>query len=569
MPTSAAIDWLGRVDTYVHALADGSIFVSKWTRLAAQRHLHDLAASKTDAFPWNFDEARALRAIRFCQSLRWPKGDVAGQRIILPDWALWWTASLFGWVSKGTPTIPTGSRRWQYAYGWVPRGNCKSPVLAANSLYAAFYSGEQADCYTVATTSKQARIVWGASRSMARGNKTLVEKLGLDIGANTISRPDTESSLTPLASRDDHLDGLNISWCVVDELHVVTGGVWDVLRTGLKRSSATIASISTAGMNSAGLGRDQYLYCRQVLSGEVKDDRTFVLIFEAPEGADPFDPKTWEAANPCWGGAVRPDVIAAEAERAKKNSRSRAAFMVKRLNVWQDSATPWLDTAKWDASYDPTLNLDAFRGETCWAGVDLGQVDDLSARALVFPETRGDGRQGYAIFCDTYLPTCAVTEGRNDAYPGWVQDGWLTEAGDFALDDRVIADQLLKDRDTFALQGVAYDPTFAGQLARDLKGEGIETIECRTNRTMLTEPMVEFEKALLSGVIRHNGNPALRWQIGNVIADKDNGGRVYPRKENKHSPKHIDGAVAVLNAFKGCLSSPPAPPTPWFGMVKL
>jgi phage terminase large subunit-like protein len=306
-------------------------------------------------------------------------------------------------------------------------------------------------------------------------------------------------------------------------------------------------------MNSASMGREQFLYCRQLLEGQVQDPRTFALIYEAPEGASPYEEKTWKAANPMYGSAVRPEIIQLAAKKAQAVPSQRASFLVKHLNLWMDARSPWMDMAKWDACADVSLKREDFEGKTCYLGLDLATRSDVTAKAYVFPRSREDGQTEYVIFCDSYLPEAVIEEDRNPAYRGWALEGWIKTTPGNITDFSFIRADVLQDREQFHVQEVCYDPWAATQLATELQAEGMPAVEVRPTTKTLSEPMKALEAAVLSGRLRHDGNKALRWMVANVVCKADAAGNVYPRKEN--DSLKIDGAVALMTAMARVLVS--------------
>jgi phage terminase large subunit-like protein len=59
--------------------------------------------------------------------------------------------------------------------------------------------------------------------------------------------------------------------------------------------------------------------------------------------------------------------------------------------------------------------------------------------------------------------------------------------------------------------------------------------------------------------IRHNGNPALAWQMSNVIVKPNAKEQIFPRKEVATSK--IDAAVAAIMAVYGFLKIEPEEPS--------
>ncbi len=63
----------------------------------------------------------------------------------------------------------------------------------------------------------------------------------------------------------------------------------------------------------------------------------------------------------------------------------------------------------------------------------------------------------------------------------------------------------------------------------------------------MTSPTKAWEKLVVSGKLRHGGNPVLRWMASNVAVEIDPAGNLKPSK--KKSTERIDGIVAGIMAL--------------------
>lgn len=559
---------LARTDKYIRALASGRIYVSDLTRLAAKRHLDDLERAKSADFPYEFDRTKAGRALRFCHLFTHVKGDLAGQPLEIHEWGCFFIASIFGWRTKAT-----GSRRFREALAWVPRGNSKSTILSAASLYAAFGEGGQADVFSLATTKEQAGICWGDAASMLRSRENVRAKLGVEIYKTALSQPGTNSSFRRLASKDTSLDGLNVSWATMDELHEVSRPLYDVIKTALgKRANSILVSISTAGMDAASFGREMYDYCRNVLRGTIRDELTFALIYEVPEGADPYTEKSQRAANPMFGLSVRPEILRAAAEKAKRFASHRPAYLVKHCNVWVTAALAYFDLDRFNALADPSLKREAFAESQCIMGLDLAGTSAFTAKALVFvrdlphanPEeaARGETQRHYYAFLSYWLNRRAIEASATNAYANWVDAGWVEVAGEDVTDFTPAKQEIVFDIGRFQVPQIRCDPHLINQLVTLVQADAPNApfIEHPQRTQFLSPPMKEMNRAILEGRFHHDGNPVFAWNIGNVEAKEDANENVFPLKSGgKASTNYIDGVSAVLNAIGGAMTV--APPT--------
>lgn len=103
---------------YAKAVVAGEVIACKWTRLACQRQLDDLAKETDENWPWRFDQALASRPCEFIELLPHIKGKWAreGRLISLEPWQCFILTTVFGWVHAGT-----GLRRFKEGYTEVPR----------------------------------------------------------------------------------------------------------------------------------------------------------------------------------------------------------------------------------------------------------------------------------------------------------------------------------------------------------------------------------------------------------------------------------------------------------------
>lgn len=558
------VDHLARTMRYVKAVASGAIETAESTRQAMRRHLRDLEREKDPAFPYTFDKEQAGRALRFCHLFPHVKGDLAGQPHVMHEWGCFFIASVFGWRVK-----ETGARRFREALVWVPRGNDKSTILSLASLYAAFAEGGQADVFSLATTKEQAGICWGDAVSMVRATPEVKTRLGIEPFKTAIVQASTNSSFRRLASKDTSLDGLNVSWATMDELHEVERPLYDVIKTALgKRQNSILVSISTAGMDAGSFGREMFNYCRQVLAGEVKDELTFALVYECPEGMDPYSERAQRAANPMFGLSVRPEILKAAAEKAKRYAGHRAAYLVKHLNVWVTAALAYFDMAKLAAGMDETLQAKNFAGDPCFLGLDLAGTSAFTAKAKVFIREQphqdkelaqqGETQRHYYAFVSYWLNQRAIDLAPTDAYAQWVADGRVTVAGQDVTDFTPAKNEIVADLDAFQVVEIACDPHLLVQLLTLVEDEAASApfVEYPQRTQFLSPAMKELNAAILEGRFHYDGNPVLAWNVGNVEAREDANENVFPLKSGgKGSANYIDGVSAILNAVGRSLVS--------------
>jgi phage terminase large subunit-like protein len=80
-----------------------------------------------------------------------------------------------------------------------------------------------------------------------------------------------------------------------------------------------------------------------------------------------------------------------------------------------------------------------------------------------------------------------------------------------------------------------------------LQDLGIECVTFGQGFASMSGAMKETERLILSRQLYHDGNPVLRWNIGNVDVAQDQAGNIKP--DRARSREKIDGLVALIMAI--------------------
>lgn len=551
MSLTTSRDYLAIAKKYARDVSIGKILACKWVKLACQRQTEDLKKyGKKGLYEWS--EPEAHRVCRFVELLTHTKGELAGQRVVLEPWQIFILTTVFGWRRRAD-----GGRRFRRVYIEVPRGSGKSTLSSGVALYCLLADHEPgAEVYSFATTRDQAKIVFGDAKVMAEHNPALRERFGLQVLANALYVPSTNSTFQAKSAEGSTLDGLNTHLAVVDELHAhKTRAVYDVVETSLgKRRSSLLWCITTAGFDTSGICYEVRTMCTKVLSRLADDETQFAIIYTIDDGDDWSSMEALEKANPNWGVSVRPEVITSLLQKAKTLPSAINNFKTKHLDVWCSARSAWLDMRAWKRCETTGLELSDFEGQPCFIGLDIGSKSDLTVKTYLFPFEE-DGKDKYALFCECWLPSKAIETSTNSQYSGWVRSGYIQETDGAMTDLNVIEESIREDLSRFDVQTVTYDPWQATQIATSLSDEGAPMLECRFTVQNVSDPMKTLEALVIDSRIVHDGNPVMAWMMGNVEARIDAKDNIFPRKE-RHENK-IDGAVAAILALRGAATYEP------------
>ncbi|GAO01934.1 terminase large subunit [Anaeromyxobacter sp. PSR-1] len=533
---------------YAREVIDGKIVACKLTVGACKRFLNDLERSRSDDFPFKFDQKKAAKACTFIECL--PRNDVPRyERIHLEPWQVFIVANLFGWVDKRTDL-----RRFLVANIWMGKGNGKSFLAAPIGIYMAFMDGEMnAEVLAYAFSKEGTDYVWKTAKQIleaAVGSQLdIAKELGIELNASSLLNTKSGSVFKPKTANADSQHGSRPNCLILDELHVLRSDLWDALKGAIvKRKQALLLTLSTGGFDTSSIGYGIFQQNKDILEGKVEAEETFTVIYQA-ETDDIADRRGWLMANPNLGVSVYERNLEKLARDALAMSQQRGQFIMYHLNRWAGAAEGWMAIEKWDACADQKLSLEQFKGQRAFIGLDPAAKGDIFAIAIVFVGTDEQGRRKYTAFFDCHINENSVAQMQNAGMlRGWGIDGHLTIHTGDTIDQLQVAESVADYVEMFPGSTVCFDPAFGDSaLGQVLMREGIEPVEVRTNPVNMNRPMTETESAVLEKRLVHTGNPAVSWQIGNVVAFKNRGGLITPDRSSPTAK--IDAATALFTAM--------------------
>jgi phage terminase large subunit-like protein len=531
-------------EAYTRAVLAGEIPACKWVKLAVQRQVDDLQRERSDDWPWVFDDELASRPCEFIELLPHIKGKWARERrlIELEPWQCFILTAVFGWVHH-----ETGLRRFKEGYVEVPRKNAKSTLSSGLALFMLSADGEHgAEVYSAATTKDQARIVFDDARSMAERTPDLRTYLGVAIMQHSITVAHRASKFLPLSAEGSTLDGLNVHFAVIDELHAhKTRAVYDVIDTARgAREQSLLWNITTAGTDRSGICYERRTHVTKILDNVIDDPTMFGIVYTLDDNDDPHDPANWAKANPNWGKSVLMDDMASASRKAEAMPSALNNFLTKRLNVWVSGESAWMDMRAWERCADLRLrDLPSFAGAKAYIGLDLAQKKDFAALCLVFEV---DGL--WHVHTKLYLNELAIQESGNAHLTGWARQDYVQVTDGDLTDFDVVAEDLRSLCSTFDVQEIAFDPALSMYFAGKLIEEGLPLVEITQRAMFFTPALIQVENLVLEKKLVHDGNPVMSWMVSNLVVKVSKFNELMsPTKERPENK--IDGPIAMLMAL--------------------
>lgn len=530
------------VKAYARAVVRGKIVAGKLVKLACKRHLDDLKNAAQRGLVWDGDAAR--HAIAFFGHLRHSTGEWANQPFELQPWQCFVIGSLYGWKRAD------GLRRFRTAYVEVARKNGKSVLLAGTALYALIADHELgAHVYAAATTRDQARIVFSEAERMVSASAPLRARVTPTVNNLAVLR--TSSWFRPLSADATKMDGLNVHFAAVDEVHEHPNAeIIQKLNTATgARRQPLIFEITTAGYNRQSICRQHHEFSVKTLEDSLPheaSDSWFAYIATIDPGDDWMNPAVWIKANPSLSVTVKVEDLKRQVDEAREMPAQQNAIRRLRLNEWTEQVTRWIDMGVWADGAEP-FNEDELTGRTCYGGLDLARVNDLSSLALVFPPEQPDEK--VKVIWRHWCPQEDILRRvRRDRAPYmvWRDQGYLIATEGNTTDFKFLEAEIIELSTRFNILEIAYDRTFAGELVRNLQDEGITMVEFGQDFISMGPAAAEFMRLLIGRALKHGGNPIATWCASNVAVRRDPAGNEKPDKER--SSEKIDAIVSAIMA---------------------
>ena len=466
----------------------------------------------------------------------------------------------------GTVEYSTEWKRWVRSYrtGWLEMGrkNGKSELLAGFAIVLLCGDDEEgSEVYGCARDRDQARVVYQVAERMVDLSPVLSKRLKVYRSAKRLVDERTGSFYQVVAADAVGNLGLNPHGVLFDEvLAQPNRELWDAFVTAMgTREQPLMIAATTPGDDPVGLCAVEHDYTERVLRQPHLDPRRFGYIRNTPQGADPFNPKTWRLANPALGQFKSLQVMRDAAKQARHNPAALKAFKQFQLGMWGTSAvTAWIDLQAWDQTAG-LVRVEEMAGRPAYAGLDLASTTDLAAWCVtVGSEPDEEGNRTFDSVWRTWAPE--AKRGELDERTGgqasvWARQGFLRFTEGDVIDYRAILQDVDEDARRFDIAEVGYDRWGMTQMSQDLTDLGLVVVPIGQGFASMSAPTKAFEGLVRSGHYRHGGNPVMRWMIDNVRLRTDPAGNI--KADKGKSAEKIDGVIAAIMALDRALRAGP------------
>lgn len=531
------IDVDSRLDAYVREVASNPDGHNLYEQLAVARFFRMCDKYGINATEvWQFAD--------FYESLYFP-GKAGQQRYELTPVQYFQFASIFAfWV---------GSKRVvREVVLYVPRKFSKTTSTASLAIYDLLYGDANAESYTGANSSDQAKKCFDVIRNCVRKLDPKERRYAINEQTVKSKRKDRTAFAQCLTANARTKDGLNASTVIMDEFSQARSSeLLTVLTTSMGvRDNPLTAIITTASDVFDGPFYEMLQGYKSVLLGEYEDDSVFAHIFEPDLDDAEDDESTWLKVHPHLGITVSLEFYRQEYKNAVRNgSEAMLAFRTKLLNLYaENEQRSWISSTLARHISKP-MAIDGIKGRPdAMVAIDLSESDDFSALTMGMYDA---GQKNFYFHTAYFFPAGALPGHPNEKlYRTWAERGFLILTDGDVIDYRRIVEYVLWLNQFVRILGIGYDPWKSQEVINMLAASGAGNVIKGIRQTYgtFTAPVESFEHGAKTGHIFINDNPINAYCFGNAVLDSDRLENCKPVKRKQ--TQKIDGVITTLMCMR-------------------
>ena len=526
-----------RLDAYVREVAGNPDGHNLYEQLAVARFFRMCDKYGINATEvWQFAD--------FYESLYFP-GKAGQQRYELTPVQYFQFASIFAfWVGD--------KRVVREVVLYVPRKFSKTTSTASLAIYDLLYGDANAESYTGANSSDQAKKCFDVIRNCVRKLDPKERRYAINEQTVKSKRKDRTAFAQCLTANARTKDGLNASTVIMDEFSQARSSeLLTVLTTSMGvRDNPLTAIITTASDVFDGPFYEMLQGYKSVLLGEYEDDSVFAHIFEPDLDDAEDDESTWLKVHPHLGITVSLEFYRQEYKNAVRNgSEAMLAFRTKLLNLYaENEQRSWISSTLARHISKP-MAIDGIKGRPdAMVAIDLSESDDFSALTMGMYDA---GQKNFYFHTAYFFPAGALPGHPNEKlYRTWAERGFLILTDGDVIDYRRIVEYVLWLNQFVRILGIGYDPWKSQEVINMLAASGAGNVIKGIRQTYgtFTAPVESFEHGAKTGHIFINDNPINAYCFGNSVLDSDRLENCKPVKRKQ--TQKIDGVITTLMCMR-------------------
>lgn len=535
---------------YYDKINSGEIVACNKIKKVYKHIVYNLTRKQDNNYIWHFDINKASKPIIFIESFCYNPAGSTKELIKLDLWQKALIQALFGFIDN------QGLRQYKELMLIIARKQGKSTLAAALAIYCMLCEKENSpELYSVSTTKDISKHLWEYGKKIIKFNADLKEFCKIHT-ADIVSLHN-DGIFKPLASDSNNLDGLNISFALLDELHTWKDeNLYHVVVDGeaSRKNSLTIIT-TTAGFIRESIYDTKYQQAEKTIQGydggDYTDERFLPLIYELDNKQEWKNNKCWIKANPGLGTIKNYTRLAEEVYRCKNGTGNIKNLLTKDFDMPETSSQSYLDFDT--LNNDTIIDYMSLNRRYCIAGIDLSRTTDLTSVCIMFKQQNDD--RLFVLSQSWITEDCynRQMDSKNGIpYDKWLQQGFLKISPGHIIDYHLILNYLdeIKEKYDLYIYKIGYDRYGATYLTQDLQDKYGDDVLEEVIQGAKTEsiPLQNLKAELQAKNIIYNNNPVLKWCLCNMRVKQDANANLQLTK-NRNLQTRDDAAAALLDCM--------------------
>ena len=218
--------------------------------------------------------------------------------IKLDEWQKWLLRHM---LERYPPTHPLYPNQLRFRQITVTMGrqNGKSLLGSILAAYGLLLHEQGAQVISLASSVDQANIIYSRVLFAIKNNPFLEKRFKKATEQRGILTADGSGRYDVKPAKDSAIQGITMSMCIFDELHLAKRGMYSASVLGTsQRKDGIVLGITTAGDQSSETLIDLYKLGTAAAQGDPDLERFGFFCWQAPDGAQVDDPLALKMANP-------------------------------------------------------------------------------------------------------------------------------------------------------------------------------------------------------------------------------------------------------------------------------
>lgn len=478
-----------------------------------------------------------------------------------------------------------GKRLTTEANYFIPRKSSKTTLSAFLAFWYFFFEDFNAECYCIANSQSQSRILFDLAKDLIQQMDTDGENIRLtQTQATWYDHRLRSSKVEALSAGGKTKDGLFAQLLCADEygsaryvndrsemanlLNVVEGSM------GPRREHLTVIT-TTAGrvqegpyqIKLRGIERGLEQELAAPLDGQPRplpQDWQFALLCQPDEWERDDEhlqmPYIWRKVNRHIGVTIQPDFYEQEWQKMLLDPEKKAEQITKLFNVWQTARVKqWLAADDIYPLQKP-IRIDDLRADDGWLtfiGCDFSKGDDINALSYLCYNTNTGL---FFADMDAFVSEETLqTNPNHSLYQLWRSQGHLHVCPGRTIDESMVTDRIIKIAERHTILRIGYDTydakRFINSLAAWIYSTGLDPNHylrpVRQNFATYNSTVQEIAYMIKAdpALISFSANPMWAWQFSNCVLMESSDGMENVKPVKASANAKVDNVQALLSAL--------------------